>query len=440
MSDTILDYVLSRMVREFPDEFRRALKRSPSLYKYEQKFANLVSQKTPHIEKFLFALAGDCAKSLHSVLQPVFNEDNLRSYENLRNKNVISRSSPVFLSDLILGSIAERVRHAFSSSEFGIGYQGDFPNIINRANFSLLRSYQTACSRAIAEYAEASDIPAALAGQLKAAAEEGLPFRVQRGRFGYVSPTPSHDTTKNPIVEEIRDLLRDIDITRSRLSNEHPQLKGFLDKYYQEISKNKPDVMKLFIYGGDIQTYVNRFSGGADNGEIPEIDARSLSVIDIFTVRHNALLSTTHEILKVAQQYELIAGLGGDHIREAIIPAVSAVEKASRVFDEPTRTLALEAAKRQNSREGDGPKAAAAVAIARGSLAAIGMAVTEGARDGIKEVSKEEVAEFLRDPELRDATKQFVLSNSEGLLKLAQKIPAAFGWLQAVWRLVTQSQ
>jgi hypothetical protein len=442
MSENFLDFILRITGVKFREIALRALvvneKRrsfSRTMFKYEHQMALYIVEKANSKNNFLDTIFEETSNILRKTASDEFTFADLSNFVELKDKKILTRHNSTFLGEKVRLSVESAISSCFLNATYlGSSYFGDAPNLRVILLSAFIEAFDRACAEGIKEWRVSPSSASFLNSQIRAASEEGLEFKISHGRFGYVSPQA--DVSAQIFVEEMRNTLEKIKKDRIQLSNEHPELVSYLESYNAEICKEKPDMLRLLILGGDVQLYIARFSNGDIKSDIPPLDEGSLGAIDTFMLRHGLIMSSSKEMIRIATQYEKASSIIGINMQETILPTIGIIRSSDKVFDVKTTDLAEKVVAESSKSEAEPSKRAAAVALARGSLAAIGGVILEASKDGIKDVLKEDVKNFLSDPKLRQSTVAFMRYNGTLLLRLAERAPVLFGWVKSLLRLI----
>ena len=387
---------------------------------------------------FLNFVLPNLKKELGERISSDFTAENVQAHHSLVQRGIIKDYSAVFLFDRIDAVSHHVIRQALVSGMYTNGYRGNCMALSYWFTIFLRECYE-ACYTKLAEKLSAQNQSNAdLVDEIATISEQGLQFQLVENQFSYVNPTIGPISPQ--IISELREECKDIRFVRETLSNTYPRLHRALVRYDDEISKTSPDVMHLFVYGGDLQSeFVHVRSQNPETSGIPAIDLSIQAMIDSLILRHALLVMSSLAVRDFVVQYEAIRSLGTLPEPTRTSPfsqTVSAMRTAS-VFDEQTRRLAADITPASNT-EPQPHLEAAASAMARGSLAAMGEFAREtlnkGVKEGIKDAVKDETTKLIQNESIRVGIQNFLRECVESIGEMVARYPATFGWASSILR------
>ncbi len=285
---------------------------------------------------------------------------------------------------------------------------------------------------------------------VESAAKEAPQFEPSKGRLRFHPLSPKGSTRERKAI--VRERCDEAKKLCERRGNEHPDLKALVDKYDDALSKLKgaQGAYRLFMAGLDIEVLLKVKSSLPRNDDSnPEIDVALLQALSSLITAHAGLLmlfpdaaNFAHELDQYRRQSETI-----DALRDRILdPVLEKLAEAPALFDPDTEHLTRLVSKLGARTEEAGlPPTANVTAVKhgwlRGSLAAIARVVLKKGpefakviRDG---VLGNAAYELLKQPEtLVTGISLFLINAQQALLQLAERLPAAFGWLRQLLHLM----
>ncbi|WP_168050476.1 hypothetical protein [Falsiroseomonas frigidaquae] len=405
------------------------LERNPnSFFKYERGILRKIADQEYRGQLVRSRLINEVSEYLRHTLNEAFTIENLKAHEMLLAKKLIGFGNSAFLEPQIRFQLSAIMSRNFQMSPLLSGYRGDAPNVTAIAAEAVIEAYRDVVRdllrQAVAASVPAPDVPE----QIRLAASEGVRFKVNNGRFGITAQ--GLPDASDELVGLLKELLGELSYVESSLANSHPRLYDAIRKYRKEINKSSPSPLRIFMFGGDIQSYIARRQ---KSGQLLEfVDRDVVELVDQFLIRHSMLIGASAEVLAVAEQYEKIARLEIGNLG-LFLPTVKAVEDSPNVFDEPSRLLAQEVQAELAS--GGAAVQATAAAVSRGSLAAVGSFALDAAKEGVKDAIKREVSDGLRSEKLYGEAQAFIERQQDQLGELANELPGTFGWVAGLLRL-----
>jgi len=442
----LLDEMLMIFAQTARDRLRShlpAIAKNRNIYKYETKFLDRITNYPSFGGLFINAVLKDLVPLLRDELKNDFTFSNLQHYKNLQDKKVIDGT---FLQDRILIKFHEKVDEVLSSGRFANGYVGSYENLRAVLVRYITGCYRVAYNTVYSEH-EASTKIVSLDVQIRSAAAEGLPFKISDGKLGV--SIDGQDENAQRLIHSIRDTVKNLDSYKSRIGNEHPRLYELLSRYSEVVKSDPVRYGDLFLFGGDIQAYAVRYGnmlahGDAQRGIAP-LDPDFLSILDSLMLRHNSAVAGIDALTKMLTQYERVSSLqtGYVHAKESPIPKIiEGISINVSLFNTETRELALHISQNISNEKQDGETVAptvtshaAALGVTRGSLSALGEVALSAAKDGVKDAIKDSVSSELKNPELWNSARDFLWKQTPYISTLAERLPAAFGWATALYRM-----
>jgi hypothetical protein len=436
---TQVDSALEEAVKEeIKSDYKKFLN-FYTVFKYERRFFALIStrRRGSHFRKTLII---ELIKKMRDALRSDFTTENLLAHHNLVKNGLLHGYLSVFLAHRVRETASRAARDILSSGQFTYGYHGSFDATINFFERVILECYH-ACVREVVRKVGGNGAPGPeLSQEIDAAAKEGLRFEVKNGVFGYASA--DIDAERDEFLKEIRAEIESIEPRLKRLDNEHARLVRAIRCYATEIKKDEPDAFRLFVYGSDIQYYINRNenelrSQGADDDRSMRM---VLDALDSLLVRHAVIVLGSPAISETVRRYEQFRSISSDDPARQMQPferTVGAIASAATVFDAETRQLAGEVVAREQGKALSGAQEAAAAAMTRGSLAAFGKvarAIEKGVQDGVADVAKSETRAILQDETLRRRIKIFLQDKAQDIAELVARYPGSLGWAAGILR------
>ena len=417
------------------------------VYKYEKQFIRNMVLYPIIGRNFVRDFNTQFALELEGEFRRDFTHENLIAHYNLERKGLIKSYYATFLIDHVSKASINSISNIIKSGRYIYGYQGNFQatqilirNIVaelyGKAYRDIAKGIVTANKKDGLDFSP----------QIEQAANSGLKFEIRGDVFSYIQPKTLVENSSD-IYKDIKDELDLLQPHTRRIANQHPRLTRALAKYDAEIRRENPQLLNLFIYGGDIQSYLIRHRrellvSNRDDAA-PELAHELLDGLDAVLVLHAIIVLSSPEISDVVRRYEELQNLSlpvdiSESPKRPFLNTVSAISAASKVFDEKTRALAQEIGSDQQSNSLDKPQEAAAAGVTRGTLAAIGKFAKNAAVTPLEEAISEEIKDstksVLKSEALRTAVKDFMANRATDIAELVARYPNTFGWAEGVLR------
>ena len=298
---------------------------------------------------------------------------------------------------------------------------------------------------------EAGFSPSELAKIIDAETLRAPFFREIRGRLSYVQGRVRSDelVERKRLVEERCAELKKFALQRA---NEQSELNSLVRRYGESLAALSEDggVLRLFFAGFDIESLVRvKAAAPPDPERNRPLDADYLFVIRSMMVAHAALISLfndveelAHELDHYSEQLTAIQTLG-DRIFD---PVLDELVKEKDIFDEGTLELTANVRRldEQEGRLGLAPTRQSVgtkhgwVRAALGAIARVALANAGKVANIIKDAAiKEIVSTAVRNPTtLVASVTLFLVGARSALLYLAERLPAAFGWIRSLLSII----
>jgi hypothetical protein len=237
-----------------------------------------------------------------------------------------------------------------------------------------------------------------------------------------------------------------------RRANEHPDIKRLVDQYDDALRQLRRvrGAYRFFLAGLEIETLLQvKSSLPYDEDRNPKIDADLLFALSALTTAHAGLVMLFPDVTNIAHELDEYRRQSAslDALRNRILdPVLESLSASKGVFDKDTQHLTgLVTDLGAKEKEAGLPLSTRVVAVKhswlRGTLAAIGQLILQkgsefakAARDGMIGGA---AYDFAKEPgNLVTAVAVFLMAARDALLRLADTLPVAFGWLRQMLGLL----
>lgn len=453
MLTTTLDDVLKEFSERFPTYFIRSLNaefqvkfknhgKHFKVHKYEIVFLNFL-MKSIVARKFIRSFGDALSGSMNLNLERDFTDDNLISHHRLVKQGLIKAYSSAFLYDQVVKCFAEQFGSFMKSASHVNSYRGNYLATFHITRSIFLSCYQDSCdvvAERLMQHRDGDDVERGLAK----VPSGPLQFSLKGDKFSYTAPEIRRD--RSPLFDEIIEEFDLLGGQVARLGNRFPRFLRIIRRYENEVRKDKPDPLLLFLYGGELQSYVNRnddlFHSSLMKAD-PEDEPRDLlDGLDSILIRHGLIIMSSSNIQEIVNQQEKITNLdyNSKERDDAFRPyrlTVASISRSERLFDDKTRSLAANVSEVDEGGRHGGAQEAVAAAVTSGALAGFGKFAKEISKDIIKDEIKSQIKEVKSSEkrnEIKNYIAEFIKNRSAELAEIAARHPASLGWIASVLR------
>lgn len=276
--------------------------------------------------------------------------------------------------------------------------------------------------------------------------EDAPQFQTTKGRIRYqeASATSRISERKAAVIERCKELQRRC-ATRS---NEQHELHVLVENYAKALSNLRKDrgAYNLFLTGMEIETLLRVKSEipTDDDRNLP-IDADLLFAVRSLIVAHAGLITLFPDVRQATQEIDQYRTLSGpmDALRDRLLdPILDKLAASDGILDSKTQQLTDEIRKlnKQETKSGLAPSEGTTAikhSWLRGALGSIGQFLLQQTKESAKVARDEAIKEGVKNQvALRQSILEFIFDAKNLLSSIAEKLPAAFGWITSLLTLL----
>lgn len=430
---------ISKELRRTPSASRRIRMGYYNLFEYEKKFLHKVVSN-PNGPSVIQKIIDAACIVIQQNANKYFTAENLLAHTRLQKRELLNQYYSIFIIDKIRNLLFLKINEVIQDSKFS-GSRGVFSASTTILTDLILEIYRDAYLEVADQLERSLTTRAVLNEDIKEISTDGIQFDIKDGLFGYVKPdTPSES---RGVFEELEANIRELRFSLDPLQNVHPRLHRAVCKYQEELKKGEPDLVRLFLFGGDVQTYLARRQDEIRNGRIFEesakIEGDFLDTLDEFIIRHTILVNFSSELNETVRNYESIRGLSrkdaeNDQVSNPFVNTTKEIAASEELFDPSTRNLASIIQEDTSKNQLDAPKEAAAAQLVRGSLAAFARFTKESTINTVKKEIEETIEENINSLQIKERINRFLVSRKMDIAEIIARYPDLYAWAESVLR------